>query len=212
MEGLPAGITGDSATYPLPQSESVTYGETVTVKGGPYPDFNVVDENGVTVGTWSFLYWEYNGSQYTAGNTLTMPQDSSVEFVGIWKYTDKLTTLTVKKEGYESIDINQTFIFRITGDAVDLTVTVHGNSFVTVSGLTAGKSYTVTELNEWSWRYGLEKWSFTDGNSSIDGTNNEAQVTLGAGENVITFTNKRLYDKWLDGDAYKVNTFENNEG
>lgn len=290
MEGLPEGITGDTTNYPLPGSETVTYGDTIKV--ATYTGTTTYDavENGIIVGTWSFKGWQYNGTFYTAGNTLTMPQNDSVEFVGIWEYTpspsysvtyewtdaptgvtlpadnnsyyegqkyvvdgtyykdaqfddgtviwtfsgwklngtvvsgaqtmgtanvtlvgewtseQKFTSLTIKKvghSGYESIDQNQTFLFRVTGEGVDLTVTVHGDSSVTITGLKVGATYTVTELTDWSWRYKFSKATFQGSEYS-----NNAEITLGVTDNEIVFTNVRNNIYWLDGDNYIVNIFK----
>ncbi len=296
MEGLPEEITNDTTNYPLPGSETVTYGETITVKDYTgNPTYDVVNSDGLVVGTWEFVGWKYNGTDYAAGSTLTMPQNDSVEFVGIWEYTpspvytvtyewmnapagttlptdsnryyerqeyfvdsmyqegttiddgtaiwtfsgwtlegtvvsgtqtmgnanvtlvgewtseQKFTSLTIKKDGYseyESIDPNQTFLFQVTGDVVDLTVTVHGAGSVTITGLKVGETYTVTELTEWSWRYEVDVWSFTTGGETdASGTANGAEIILGATGNEITFTNRRSEQKWLDGDSYRVNIF-----
>lgn len=122
-----------------------------------------------------------------------------------------LTTLTIKKVGHNSADPNQTFLFNVVGKDADnndinVTVTVHENGDVTIAGLIIGNTYSVTEIVSWSWRYNFKSWSFSDGTS---GTNNGASITLGESGNVITFTNERPIDKWLDGDSWLVNLFKN---
>ncbi|MBQ6874982.1 MAG: hypothetical protein IJN46_01965, partial [Lachnospiraceae bacterium] len=106
---------------------------------------------------------------------------------------------------------NQTFIFRIEGNGVDLTVTIHGDDEITITGLTVGNTYTVTEETDWSWRYDFASWAFaTDGDTDAEGNTNDASVTLGATGNTITFTNTRSNKYWLDGDSYKVNIYNAN--
>ena len=93
---------------------------------------------------------------------------------------------------------------------MDVTVTVHGNSFVTIDGLTIGEQYTVTEITEWSWRYSAQAFTTT-----LDAGNYEASatggiiVTLSAEEakNSVTCTNTRTVPYWLDGDNFCVNVF-----
>ena len=125
-------------------------------------------------------------------------------------YQPAHTSLTICKEGANPLDENQTFLFRVVGKGVDVTVTVHGNSFVTIDGLTIGEQYTVTEITEWSWRYSAQAFITT-----LDAGNYEASatggiiVTLSAEEakNSVTCTNTRTVPYWLDGDNFCVNVF-----
>ena len=112
-----------------------------------------------------------------------------------------LTTLTIKKEGWQPIDENQTFVYHVVGTDdntkgnVDLVVTIHGNGSATIKNLPIG-SYMVTEVEGWSWRYFPEK--------------NGVRVTLNDAT-TLTFTNCRAkvgkggYWKWLNGDSWAEN-------
>lgn len=132
------------------------------------------------------------------------------------KFEYNLTSLTIVKEGaetYREIDPNQTFIFNIKGNGVDLDVTVHrdgnGNWSTTIDGLTVGIQYTITEMTGWSWRYEFSKVTYTGtGNSEFKAVDNGALVTLGASDNQLTFINSREENKWLDGDAWCDNRFD----
>ena len=110
------------------------------------------------------------------------------------------TDLTITTASTADIDKDQVFIFRILGKAgtetaqIDLTVTVVGNDFVTVTKLPVGM-YTVTELTDWSWRY-------ENGNASRD-----VHLTYNGGSNQMLFDNSRENGKWLDGNAVTDNTF-----
>lgn len=114
-------------------------------------------------------------------------------------YDPIYTELTIRKTGAEDIDENQTFMFVVKGvdennSNIELTVTIHGNSEVTVTGLPLG-NYSITEKSNWSWRYQPEQ---------------ETQLktlTANVADNTVTFNNTRVKDKWLDGDNYKVNAF-----
>lgn len=118
------------------------------------------------------------------------------------KFEYNLTSLTIKKQGYNSIDKNQTFIFTIKGipgtntAGINLTVTIHGNGEITIIDLPIG-NYMVTEQTDWSWRY-----EPTNGKTS-------QTITLSpTEENIVTFENTRAEGKWLDGNSYKVNVFD----
>lgn len=102
--------------------------------------------------------------------------------------------LTIQKEGCAEIDENQSFLFRITGpNGFSMEVTVQGNGSKTIKGLQMGE-YTVTEVENWSWRYKCQN------NGQIvkpeDVVNGKAEVT---------FTNKRDFVFWLNGCAFADN-------
>ena len=122
-----------------------------------------------------------------------------------------MTSLTIQKAGYseyENVDPNQTFLFRVEGEGVDLIVTVHGKNPTTINGLKVGSQYKVTELTDWSWRYKFSKWAFdSDADAGANGIENAAAVTLGTDGNEITFTNERSNPYWLDGDSWCKNIF-----
>ena len=111
-------------------------------------------------------------------------------------YRMVLTTLTIQKKGWETIDENQSFLFDVTGpDGYSKRVVIRGSGSVTIKGLKIGK-YTVTEVTGWSWRY------TPDSETKL--------ITLKAtGENSVTFANTRSSTKWLDGNAYCKNEFKN---
>ena len=103
-------------------------------------------------------------------------------------------TLTITKTGWETIDENQSFIFKVVGpDNFEKTVAIYKGGSVTIKGLKIG-TYTVTEVTGWSWRY------TPDGNGKT--------ITLQPAQtNEVTFANTRSNDKWLGGDAYSQNKF-----
>lgn len=119
----------------------------------------------------------------------------------VFIYDPTLTTLTIQKSGWEEIDENQTFLFRVKGtdentEDIDLTVTVHGNGKTTITDLPVGR-YIVSELTGWSWRY----------------TPDEAkEIDLTADGLVLEIANRRTDEQWLNGDNFKVNLFVGKEG
>ena len=124
----------------------------------------------------------------------------------VFVYDPTLTTLNIRKTGFDATDAGTTFIFRIKGTDwntkdIDLRVTIHGYVMgdhvpnVTVADLPVG-SYTVTEESDWSWRYQPK--------------NGEQTITLDPDgtKNVLTFENERKDGQWLSGDAYNNNLYK----
>ncbi len=113
------------------------------------------------------------------------------------KFDYAVADLTIKQDG-EIADVNQTFIYVVTGGdlpASGIKVAVKGNSSVTIKNLKIG-SYTVTEGTNWNWRCGT-----TGGSQSI--------TLQGAQTNEVRFTNTVSNSKWLSGNAYSKIVFEN---
>ena len=108
------------------------------------------------------------------------------------KFDYAVADLTIKQDG-GSADVNQTFIYVVTGGDLPeggIKVAVNGNSSVTIRNLKIG-SYTVTEETNWNWRCGT-----TGGSQSI--------TLQGAQTNEVIFTNNASNSKWLSGNAYSV--------
>lgn len=108
------------------------------------------------------------------------------------KFDYAVADLTIKQVG-EIADVNQTFIYVVTGGDLPqsgIKVAVKGNSSVTIKNLKIG-SYTVTEGTNWNWRCGT--------------TGGSQDITLqGAQTNEVSFTNNASNFKWLSGNAYSV--------
>ena len=105
--------------------------------------------------------------------------------------------LTIQKEGCAEIDENQSFLFRITGpNGFSMEVTVQGNTSKTIKGLQMG-TYTVTEVESWSWRYKCK--------------DNDQKVTPDSvkdGSAELTFHNDRTNSSfWLNGCAFMDNVW-----
>lgn len=171
--------------------------ETVKVVTGEVQGSTATADTG-----YKFVGWYYDAActREVSTNTKFVPGKTTATYYAKFEYD--LTTLTITKNGWNEVDPYQTFIFNITGNGVDLDVTVHGNGSVTIDGLTVGATYTITEKTNWSWRYESAAW--THGSDSGEG--DIATITIGLnGE--ITFTNERPNYQWLDGDSYAVNIF-----
>lgn len=102
--------------------------------------------------------------------------------------------MTITKNGWNSTDENQSFIFTVTGpNDFKMDVVINGNGSVTIKDLPIG-TYTVAENTDWSWRY------TPDGNAK--------EITLVAnGDNAVNFINSRSWIYWLSGDSYNENQF-----
>lgn len=114
------------------------------------------------------------------------------------KFEYNKTSLTIRKTGWDRIDENQSFIFKVTGDGLPetglkVTITPSVKDSVTIAGLTVGKTYNVTEESGWSWRYRAGSDSLT--------------LEADAAKNVITISNTRAKSLWLNGCAYTENRF-----
>lgn len=149
-----------------------------------------------------------------SGNSINpLPDENSGLYTGgifYAKFEYVYGDLTIEKSGIEDVDHDEdgekySTIFKVTGTgnngvSVDMTVTICGNNEVTVSHLPMG-TYTVTELIDWSWRYEPvgEKERTVTLSQSTDG-----KIT-------VTFKNKREENKWLDGNAWCRNIFNNND-
>ena len=115
------------------------------------------------------------------------------------KFEYDVAELTIRKEGWNTIDENQSFLFTVKIWAQDGTgefeltrfkVAIQGKNSVTIKGIPAGVHYTITEDSNWSWRYNAQE--ATTG-------------VLNPGSNPVTITNSRINSKWLGGDAYCQN-------
>ena len=158
-----------------------------------------------------------NGSTATASNdtykfvgwysdeACTTPVSPNAEFVPtksgtLWpasttyyaKFDWNVADLTITKTGAKDIDKNQSFIFHVTGEGKDMSVTVQGNGSVTIKGLTVG-TYKVEEVTSWSWRYEPDQ-----GSKNVE--------VKGGQPNEVTFNNSRTNGSWLSGDSYAINS------
>ena len=84
----------------------------------------------------------------------TMPAEN-ITITALWKIAE--TTMTI-----QVLDAIGTFIFRITGEGVDVTVTVESGKKVTIGGLLVGRTYTITDTG-WNWRYEVATQAITVG-------------------------------------------------
>ena len=104
------------------------------------------------------------------------------------KFVPKNGSITIEREN--ACDGDQVYVYEIknntTGKA--MTVTVVGNSSVTVYGLLFG-DYTITQINDWSWRNNDEAQNII--HEKVEGT-------------TVTFGGDEANGKWLNGNSNHV--------
>ena len=216
----PDGKPDDNGTYGTVSPKS----ETVEVKNGEAQGSTPEAKNG-----YRFVGW-YTDEKCTnkvadswvdSDNKLT-PQKEGSEPDQMYKaatyyakFEKDVADLKIVKEGWDTADENQSFIFTITGKAntntagVENTVIIHPNKdgggelSAVLKDLPVGE-YTVTEDTNWSWRY----------TPKSDKQNPESQtVTITAsskGDKIVTvtFKNERTEFKWLNGSSWCKNVFK----
>jgi hypothetical protein len=99
------------------------------------------------------------------------------------------STLTVIKAGMQP---GESAIIQVVVDGKTYYLSLSGtHSQDTITGLPIGSSYTVAELNTWTWQY--------EDTSAVTGT------ILRDGASRVTITNKPTTDKWLHDESSVIN-------
>ncbi len=178
----------------------------ITLKDGQTARFETIDENTKVIVTESEPA-KYSGSSEFDHTAITVNGVSKTtaevqtktgkvqEIVFTNYYKDRYFDLTIIKEGWQTIDPGQTFLFHVVCEetGVDMNVTIKENGSITIKHLKFG-TYTITEDTGWSWRYTPEA--------------GEQTVTAKNDTETVTFKNKRDDDKWFDGNSHAQNIFD----
>lgn len=158
---------------------------------------------------YRFVNWYVNGECTTKVNASwvdangrlipqELPQEDEITYYALFEPI--LSKLTIVKAG-NNVSNTDTFLFRVKGEKggtanIDLTVSITGTGSVTINNLPIG-TYTVTELEDWSWRYTAD--------NSVPAS---ASVTISEGPNsTVTFKNNANSKAWLGGESIKENPF-----
>ena len=140
-----------------------------------------------------------NSSWVDANNKLTPLKNASGQFEAATyyaKFERDVFDLTIEKTG-EKIDQNQTFVFRVQGEGVDMQVVITGTNTQVIKNLPVG-DYTITEDTSWSWKYTpVDK----------DGAAAPSQTINATGATTVTFENKNNGTNWLTSLAKAINTW-----
>lgn len=179
-----------TATFDIPENYKVTVTETT-------PGSEIVKD-------YQYQSTTVNGTSGNVATTITAKNKSDTfAFVNTYKHMYGEIVLT--KTGISDLDHNnnekQSTIFRITSttnSAISFDVVIVGNGSKTIKHVPLG-TYKITEVTDWSWRYepGTKEYTVTVGST---GESNRPTVT---------FTNTRNEDKWLSGDCFAKNYWEN---
>ena len=111
------------------------------------------------------------------------------------KFERDVFDLTITKTG-KNIDQNQTFVFRVQGEGVDMQVVITGANEQVIKNLPVG-NYTITEDTSWSWKY-----------TPVDGATQELKSdSIHDDAATVTFENENNGTNWLTSLAKAINTW-----
>lgn len=115
------------------------------------------------------------------------------------KFERDVFDLTIEKKAASdsNIDRNQTFVFRVQGEGVDMQVVITGTNNQVIKNLPVG-DYTITEDTNWSWKYTPVGGSATQELKSD---------SIHDGAATVTFENKNNGTNWLTSLAKAINTW-----
>lgn len=113
------------------------------------------------------------------------------------KFERDVFDLTIEKKAASdsNIDRNQTFVFRVQGEGVDMQVVITGTNKQVIKNLPVG-DYTITEDTSWSWKY-------TPTSKDQPVTKNDIKD----GAATVTFENENNGTNWLTSLAKAINTW-----
>lgn len=117
------------------------------------------------------------------------------------KFERDVFDLTIEKKAASdsNIDPNQTFVFRVRGDGVDMQVVITGDGQQTIKNLPVG-DYTITEDTSWSWKY-----------KPVDSDTRQLEAeSIENGVATVTFENENKGTNWLTSLAKALNVWKNN--
>lgn len=163
----------DDTTYKVGDTTKYYYGQAVTEPEVEVPDY------------YDFDNWEKGGVDWPD----TMPKND-VNISG--ELIRQRTDLVISKSGMEQ---GESAIFTVTGKGLGsgMKVIVPSGESVKIKNLPVGESYTITEQNDWSWKY--------EAHSSVTRT-----LTAGNTE-TVHFSNVPKLIKWLTDEFYVDNKF-----
>ena len=114
------------------------------------------------------------------------------------KFERDVFDLTIEKKAASdsNIDPNQTFVFRVQGEGVDMQVVITGANNQVIKNLPVG-DYTITEDTSWSWKY-----------TPVGGATQELKSdSIQDGTATVTFKNENKGTNWLTSLAKAINTW-----
>lgn len=216
------GPVGKEYGYLTPDGETVfEYKETIGAATGTPTPVTATANYGYKFDGWCLDY-ELANMAYTSteavgdkakieGAKITPEKNAqgiyvSEQFFALINYnladltiTKTVTTANGLTNDYED---EQLFVFQVKDDegTVISTITLAANESKVINDLYIGRTYTVTELTDWSWRYDLT-------------TQNDVEVPIRPDPentrevNVASFINELQTNQWLTEDSTVVNTY-----
>jgi hypothetical protein len=179
----------------IEKSGKITSGEIISLKAGQHFTISDIDNGDTFTVAEVNIPDGYDKTDHVVKGTIsTAIAQRTITNTKVTTSSQSTATLTINKDGMQN---GETAIFKITGDGLGdngLSVTVANGGSVTVSGLTVGETYTVTEDTSWSWRY----------TPSYENSN---EVTIAATGNTLNVTNTSSNSKWLSGETSVKNVF-----
>lgn len=118
------------------------------------------------------------------------------------KFERDVFDLTIEKKAANGskIDRNQTFVFRVKGEDVDMQVVITGANTQVIKNLPVG-DYTITEDTSWSWKY-----------KPVDSDTRQLKSdSIQDGAATVTFENENKGTNWLTSLAKAINTWAGGE-
>lgn len=112
------------------------------------------------------------------------------------KFERDVFDLTIEKKAANGskIDRNQTFVFRVKGEDVDMQVVITGANTQVIKNLPVG-DYTITEDTSWSWKY-----------KPVDSDTRQLEAeSIENGVATVTFVNENKGTNWLTSLADVIN-------
>lgn len=143
--------------------------------------------------------WVGTGSKLTPQQSVKYgDQDGYGAATYYAKFERDVFDLTIEKKAANGskIDQNQTFVFRVQGEGVNMQVVITGEAQQTIKNLPVG-DYTITEDTSWSWKY-----------TPVGGATQELKSdSIQNGAATVTFKNENKGTNWLTSLAKAINTW-----
>lgn len=175
-----------TAYFTIPENYKVTITET-------QPSSNEIQGY-----QWTSGSLEVNGTKQTGLSgeiTTAMKTDNKFSFTNV--YNPLYGQIVIEKSGISHLDQDgaakqQSSVFQVTNKdgTFRLEVVIVGNGSKVIDHVPVGE-YTVTEVTDWTWRYG--------------GQEGKTVTVQGDDSPKAKFVNKREEQYWLSGDNYKKN-------
>lgn len=216
LDGGVGAIFYDSETDTIPEEKLLSVTDdviTFELKAGEVMDINIpaceytIAETALESEVNTDVLGDHYTTTYTVGNTVGVEGESYVISSGekqtvTFTNTYKRHYADLKIVQNDETDNTQVFVYEVkkktSDDSIDdvITVTVTGKGSTTITDLPYGE-YTVTQLNNWSWRYddAAKKIAHKDVDDLSDDAYKDGTTTI------VVFDTDRKEERWLSGNS-----------